>query len=391
MKSLELSRDHPIEFCLSLRTYRDRQAKPIARGLITVENLSVESIPLYDHITKITKSKKIFQKSRQIGVLYPNFVTGPSEAHISQEIQTSAAKKGKKKISLQKVEVDKNSLPVIPTDPIVYVAVIATQARNLPNIASQNDNVRTFSSPSSYLVIRSAIFTSVDKSYVTETVHDCIHPMYNCRLMWPMQVNAKTIMLYLNNFIIVEIWAQQSNGNKLLGLVKVPTHQWFLSLENEQISKHVLKSPYPLVAANGWLPIVNVFTGENIGELRLAVALGTDSQLENFTKIGDKKEQVTVKTQIKETREKKMYNSPDKINPVKVMHSYDIGIISVINLNLCEWITSLICDGTSIFIEYRFVDTNKNAIGLNSFRSNSISFDSEKKSAIIQRHEQISS
>ena len=377
-KSLELSRDHPIEFCLSLRTYRDRQAKPIARGMITTENLSVDSIPLYDKMTKVTKSRKLFQKSRQIGVLYPFFVTGRNEANILQELQTNTAKKRKKKIALQEVELDRNQLLETPPEPIVYATVIATQARNLPNIASQIDNIRTFSSPSSYLVIRSAIFTSVDKSYVTETVHDSIHPEYNCRLMWPMQVNYKTIMLYRNNLIIVEIWAQQSNGNKLLGLVKVPTHQWFLSLENEQISKHVLQSPYPLVAVNGWLPIVNVFTGENIGELRLAVALGTDAQLENFTETGKKRHEETIKTRVKDSVEKPIQNSPDKLNQVKVLHSYDIGIVSLINLNLCEWISSLICDGTSIFIEYRFVDTNKNSIGLNSFRSNSISFDSSE-------------
>lgn len=286
-------------------------------------------------------------------------------------------------------------------DQLLYIAFLCPLARNLPNISTFNaqHNIKTFIKPNTFLKVRSAVFSGAEKSYLTEPIFNDNYPRYNCRIMFPIKLNAPTVALFKNNFIIVEVWHKDATGSKLLGLIKIPTHQWYLSLEDESVAKIALKSKYPLVNANGFLPIVNVFTGENVGDLKLLICLGTDEQVEKFSAENEFREtgnseqtrgQNLVKTSIgpnpsdplvkhRAEQKSKPGNIPDT---VKILNRYAIEIDCLKNLPLNEEVTDLLDNPgstTEIFVTYNFVDQvdPDSQILLKSFKTGSSVFNSE--------------
>jgi hypothetical protein len=395
-----------------MRTYRDRQAKPVGRGCLVLSEIQADtaaSCEILKFSTKVLKNRRNVQKSVGIGCLNLESVSAESEAQILKKLKGrgrdfghSGKQDSKTYQLLQNGQTHENSQHQSTEHPsqehqsehqntlsqnsplLLYTAFICPQARNLPNIPISDQNIRTFTAPSTFLVVRSAIFSGTDKTFITETVHTQISPKYNCKLMWPMRIEPALVGLFRNNLVIVEVWNKAVTGNKLLGLVKVSTHQWFLSLEDESVAKHAVSCTYPLVAADGWLPIVNVFTGETVGELRLKVALGSDTQLENFnnkTENSNNPEPNKITTHKIPKTISRPLNSPEKTfnenpeNIIKILQTFTISIKCLIGLIYNDELTSLICDGTELFVQYHFLDQDsENKIHAKKYKSKNVVF-----------------
>ena len=254
-----------LNFTLSMRTYRDRQAKPVGRGCLVVSEIQADtaaSCEILKFSTKVLKNRRNVQKSVGIGSLNLESVSAETEDEILRKLkgrdrdfvntgkQQGVSQNYQMLQNEQNKENGQNQSPSQESSPehqnntppplLLYTAFICPQARNLPNIPISDQNIRTFTAPSTFLVIRSAIFSGTDKTFVTETVHTQISPKYNCKLMWPMKIEPALVGLFRNNLVIVEVWNKAVTGNKLLGLVKISTHQWFLSLEDEAVAKHAV-------------------------------------------------------------------------------------------------------------------------------------------------------
>ena len=140
---------------------------------------------------------------------------------------------------------------------------------------------------------------------------------------------------------------------------------------------------------------MNVFTGETVGELRLKVALGSDSQLENF----NNKTENSNKESIKNTTSHKIpkslsrpLNSPEKTynenspeNTIKILQTFTISIKCLIGLIYNDELTSLICDGTELFVQYHFLDQDsENKIHAKRYKSKNVVFTSDRDRILFE-------
>lgn len=85
------------------------------------------------------------------------------------------------------------------------------------------------------------------------------------------------------NFVIIELWDKKISGpsDQLIGIVKIPLEQFFVSFKDKQISRVLLRAQYPVISTDNWLRIIDPFTttGKSSGELQVLLAMGTADQI----------------------------------------------------------------------------------------------------------------
>jgi C2 domain-containing protein 3 len=85
------------------------------------------------------------------------------------------------------------------------------------------------------------------------------------------------------NFVIIELWDKKISGpsDQLIGIIKIPLEQFYISFKDKQISRVLLRAQYPVISIDSWLTIIDPFTSTNksIGEIQVLLAMGTSDQI----------------------------------------------------------------------------------------------------------------
>uniref|UniRef100_A0A8D0H8P9 C2 domain containing 3 centriole elongation regulator n=1 Tax=Sphenodon punctatus TaxID=8508 RepID=A0A8D0H8P9_SPHPU len=99
-------------------------------------------------------------------------------------------------------------------------------------------------------------------------------------MVTPISLTSKHLERLKNNVLVIEAWnAMRSPGHdRLLGLVKLPLHQFYMSFKDPKISHLLLQAQYPVVAVDGYMPVLDVFTGNQNGSLKVILAMGSAEQ-----------------------------------------------------------------------------------------------------------------
>uniref|UniRef100_A0A8C3LK67 C2 domain containing 3 centriole elongation regulator n=1 Tax=Chrysolophus pictus TaxID=9089 RepID=A0A8C3LK67_CHRPC len=106
-------------------------------------------------------------------------------------------------------------------------------------------------------------------------------PTFNFSQVMPFSLTSKHLERLKNNVMVIEAWNKVGNpGNdSLLGLVKLPLHQFYISFKDPKISHLLLQAHYPVVAVDSYMPVIDVFTGSKSGSLRVILAMGSADQI----------------------------------------------------------------------------------------------------------------
>ncbi|KFW03440.1 C2 domain-containing protein 3, partial [Fulmarus glacialis] len=97
----------------------------------------------------------------------------------------------------------------------------------------------------------------------------------------PFSLTSKHLERLKNNVMIIEAWNKMGSPgcDRLLGLVKLPLHQFYISFKDPKISHLLLQAQYPVVAVDSYMPVIDVFTGSRSGSLRVILAMGSADQI----------------------------------------------------------------------------------------------------------------
>ncbi|XP_017122055.2 uncharacterized protein LOC108142597 isoform X1 [Drosophila elegans] len=63
------------------------------------------------------------------------------------------------------------------------------------------------------------------------------------------------------------------------GVVRLPLHQFFIAYRDASITNHLCKGKLPVISIDGWAPIVSAETQSPVGELKVLLAIGSESQI----------------------------------------------------------------------------------------------------------------
>ncbi|XP_015280536.1 PREDICTED: C2 domain-containing protein 3, partial [Gekko japonicus] len=106
-------------------------------------------------------------------------------------------------------------------------------------------------------------------------------PTFHFSQVTPISLTSKHLQRLKNNIMVIEAWNKRPSpgGDQLLGLVKLPLHQFYMSFKDPKISALLLQAQYPVVAVDGSLPVVDVFAGHRNGSLKVLLAMGSADQI----------------------------------------------------------------------------------------------------------------
>ncbi|XP_043847295.1 C2 domain-containing protein 3 isoform X2 [Dromiciops gliroides] len=106
-------------------------------------------------------------------------------------------------------------------------------------------------------------------------------PAFNFTQVTPVSLTPKCLERLKNNVMVIEAWnkVRSPGQDKLLGLVKLPLHQFYVSFRDPKISHLLLEAQYPVVAVDSYIPVIDVFTGHQNGSLRVFLAMGSANQI----------------------------------------------------------------------------------------------------------------
>ncbi|NXW77049.1 C2CD3 protein, partial [Hirundo rustica] len=135
--------------------------------------------------------------------------------------------------------------------------------------------------PSSCNVYLTCKLLSTEEATRSAVVWGTTRPAFHFSQVMPFSLTSKHLERLKNNVMIIEAWNKLGSPgcDKLLGLVKLPLHQFYISFKDPKVSHLLLQAQYPVVAVDGHVPVVDVFTGSTSGSLRVVLAMGSADQI----------------------------------------------------------------------------------------------------------------
>ncbi|XP_051464602.1 C2 domain-containing protein 3 isoform X2 [Apus apus] len=122
---------------------------------------------------------------------------------------------------------------------------------------------------------------STEEATRSAVVWGTTQPAFNFSQVMPFSLTSKHLERLKNNIMIIEAWNKMGSPgcDRLLGLVKLPLHQFYISFKDPKISHLLLQAQYPVVAVDSYMPVIDVFTGSRSGSLRVILAMGSADQI----------------------------------------------------------------------------------------------------------------
>ncbi|XP_034720031.1 C2 domain-containing protein 3 isoform X3 [Etheostoma cragini] len=107
------------------------------------------------------------------------------------------------------------------------------------------------------------------------------NPSFNFAQVTPVALTAKMLERMKNNVMVIEVWqkTRYSGQDQLLGLVKLPLHQFYMSFRDPKIAHLLLQAQYPVLGVDCYMPVIDVFSGSCKGHLRVVLAMGKSEQI----------------------------------------------------------------------------------------------------------------
>uniref|UniRef100_A0A3B4U809 C2 domain containing 3 centriole elongation regulator n=1 Tax=Seriola dumerili TaxID=41447 RepID=A0A3B4U809_SERDU len=107
------------------------------------------------------------------------------------------------------------------------------------------------------------------------------NPSFNFVQVTPVALTTKLLERMKNNVMVIEVWQKKgsSGQDRLLGLVKLPLHQFYMSFRDPKITHLLLQAQYPVLGVDCYMPVIDVFSGSCKGNLRVVLAIGGSEQI----------------------------------------------------------------------------------------------------------------
>ncbi|XP_022063857.2 C2 domain-containing protein 3 isoform X1 [Acanthochromis polyacanthus] len=115
------------------------------------------------------------------------------------------------------------------------------------------------------------------------------NPSFNFVQVTPVALTTKLLERMKNNMMVIEVWQKvgSSGQDRLLGLVKLPLHQFYMSFRDPKIAHLLLQAQYPVLGVDCYMPVIDVFSGSCKGNLRVVLAMGRSEQIVSLQRTRD--------------------------------------------------------------------------------------------------------
>ncbi|KAJ8027861.1 C2 domain-containing protein 3 [Holothuria leucospilota] len=209
-------------------------------------------------------------------------------------------------------------------------------------------------------------------------------PNFNFSQVAPVLLTPSLLERTRNNFMVVEVWDKKTSGqnDELIGIAKLPLHQFYMSFRDRKIASAILKSQYPVVGIDNYAPVINPFTGVHYGQIKVLLAMGAFHQVSSLQRLkGDisldnsKPERpLHYLERSEKSKSQALFPSKDddQQSTLQVEHIFEVVIEGIRSLPQGE---DVVWGEADCFVQYHFPSQEKQynhlqgSLNLRSFRS----------------------
>jgi C2 domain-containing protein 3 len=98
----------------------------------------------------------------------------------------------------------------------------------------------------------------------------------------PLVYDEELLFKLRENFMVVEFFEKERPKDFLIGISKLPLHQFYLAYRNPVVVKYLSERKFPVIGTDGWESVFNPNDGEVVGQAQILVALGTKEQIDHL-------------------------------------------------------------------------------------------------------------
>ena len=179
-------------------------------------------------------------------------------------------------------------------------------------------------------------------------------PHFNVCYTVPFVLSHSVLQRLKNNYVVVEVWNKlTSAGNdELVGLIKIPTSQIYLSFTNDRMIPVLKEAHYPVVAGDTTFPIIHPtdYTCKTKGTVAITVAVGTAEQVAALKHVKSTSDVSFVDKSIFSTNPNEKFLLPSKELDE---HSFEVMITGLKNFNT---FSDDVHGEADCFVQYVFPD-----------------------------------
>ena len=179
-------------------------------------------------------------------------------------------------------------------------------------------------------------------------------PHFNVCYTVPFVLSHSVLQRLKNNYVVVEVWNKltTAGNDELVGLVKIPTSQIYLSFTNGRMIPVLKEAHYPVVAGDTTFPIIHPtdYTCKSKGAVAVTVAVGTSEQVAALKHVKSTTDVSFIDKSIFSTNPNEKFLLPSKELDE---HSFEVMITGLKNFNT---FTDDVHGEADCFVQYVFPD-----------------------------------
>lgn len=190
------------------------------------------------------------------------------------------------------------------------------------------------------------------------------NPVFEYQKVTPVSMTTQSINKMRNNLMIIEVWNKSTtvDRDKLIGMCKLSLHHYYMSFKDPVLAETILKSKFPVISRDDWIPVINLFTGDRHGSLKILFALGSYDQVMELLHMHNMKKNTTSRSRDGQR------TVGDKLNigPNQMYHQIEVTLERVNGMlhgNQEVW------GETDCYIQYYFPEQKRDDIQLTCFQS----------------------
>ncbi|XP_053564712.1 C2 domain-containing protein 3 [Bombina bombina] len=180
-------------------------------------------------------------------------------------------------------------------------------------------------------------------------------PVFNFSQVAPVSLTSRLLDRLKNNVMIIEVWNKvpSPGHDQLLGLAKLPLHQFYMSFSDRKISRLLLQAQYPVVAVDSFVQVTDVFSGGEWGKLKVLLAMGLGDQIVALQRLKNEE----VPTPVQPQRPAHFLDPPQVSVQTcwpqegTIEHIFDIHVENVIGLTPLQ---STVWGEADCYVQYTF-------------------------------------
>ncbi|XP_055626706.1 uncharacterized protein LOC129768821 [Toxorhynchites rutilus septentrionalis] len=106
---------------------------------------------------------------------------------------------------------------------------------------------------------------------------------FNYLITFPVLPNNSFLDRTKNQHMLVELWQKSPGaGEKLVGLTRLPLHQFYIAFRDAQLAEHLARAKLPVISIDDWSGIRSPLVSDPCGQVQAVLAIGTENQIEYF-------------------------------------------------------------------------------------------------------------